>query len=97
VFKRVEGGDKHAMKNELAKENKDLIDMINLVRENISKVLRMLVNTLIILDVHARDIVDRFVRDSILNAKEFAWESQLKFYWDLAQDDVDIRQCTGVF
>lgn len=25
------------------------------------------VNTLIILDVHARDIVDRFVRDSILS------------------------------
>jgi len=63
------------MKNELAKENIDLIALITLVRENISSNLRKLVNTLIILDVHARDIVDRFVRDSILDAKEFAWES----------------------
>ena len=35
----------------------------------------------IIIDVHARDIVDKFVRDSILDAREFAWESQLRFYW----------------
>jgi dynein heavy chain len=40
------------------------------------------VNTLIILDVHARDIVDEFVRDSITSAKDFGWERQLKFYWD---------------
>jgi hypothetical protein len=37
---------------------------------------------LVIVDVHARDIVDGFVRDSILDAREFAWESQLRFYWD---------------
>jgi len=30
---------------------------------------------LIIVDVHARDIVDRFVKDSILDAREFEWES----------------------
>jgi len=52
---------------------------------------------MIILDVHARDIVDGFVRDSILNSKEFAWESQLRFYWDKDKDDIVIRQCTGTF
>ena len=30
---------------------------------------------MIIVDVHARDIVDRFVRDSILDKNEFEWES----------------------
>jgi len=49
------------------------------------------------LDVHARDIVDGFVRDSILDAKEFEWESQLRFYWDKKKDDIVIRQCTGTF
>ena len=38
---------------------------------------------LIIVDVHARDVVDGFVKDSILDAREFQWESQLKFYWRL--------------
>jgi len=55
------------------------------------------VNTLIIMDVHARDIVDGFVRDSILDAREFEWESQLRFYWDRIKDDIAIRQCTGNF
>ena len=97
VFVRVSKGDKHAMKNELAKETSDLNDLISLVREKISSNLRKCVNTLIILDVHARDIVDRFVRDSILSAKAFDWESQLRFYWDYKKNDVSILQCTGKF
>ena len=47
--------------------------------------------------MHARDIVERFVRDSILDAKEFEWESQLRFYWDREKDDIIIKQCTGNF
>jgi len=52
---------------------------------------------MIIMDVHARDIVSRFVRDSILDAREFDWESQLRFYFDKAADAVVLRQCTGSF
>lgn len=63
------------MKNELQKETKDLNDLIAMVRMNLDQLIRKSVNTLIILDVHARDIVERFVRDSILDAKEFEWES----------------------
>ncbi len=61
------------------------------------KITRKKVNTLLIVDVHARDIVSSFVRDSVLNAKEFAWESQLRFYWDKDVDDCIIQQCTGSF
>jgi dynein heavy chain len=88
VFRRVKEGDKHAMKNELAKESSDLNDLIALVRQDLENNVRKSVNTLIILDVHARDIVDGFVRDSILDAKEFEWESQLRFYWDKKKDDI---------
>jgi len=49
--------------------------LIALVRTDIDSLLRKCVNTLIILDVHARDIVDTFVRDSIMSANEFEWES----------------------
>ena len=59
--------------------------------------LRKKINTLIIIEVHQRDIVDRFVRDSILNSKEFDWESQLRFYWDMKSQDISIQQCTGRF
>jgi len=34
---------------------------------------------MITITVHSRDIVAGFVRDSILDRKEFQWESQLRF------------------
>lgn len=61
VFTRVAGGDKHAMKNELNRQSNDLDGLINLVRTDLDSKTRLKINTLIILDVHARDIVDRFV------------------------------------
>jgi dynein heavy chain, axonemal len=56
------------MKRELALEIKELDLLIGLVREDINNNLRKCVNTLIVLDVHAKDVVDGFVRDSILSA-----------------------------
>ncbi len=76
MFTRIaERGEAKAMKQELARENKDLNDLIAVVRGDISMHLRLAVNIMIILDVHARDIVEKFVRDSVLSSKEFAWES----------------------
>ncbi|KAJ8973386.1 hypothetical protein NQ317_012102 [Molorchus minor] len=37
--------------------------------------------TIAIIEVHARDIVEGFVRDSVTDSQEFEWESQLRFYW----------------
>jgi dynein heavy chain len=49
------------------------------------------------MDVHARDIIDKFVRDSILDARQFEWESQLRFSWNREVDDIRVNQCTGEF
>eukprot|EP00882_Tetradesmus_deserticola_P028887 GHRQ01032207.1.p2 GENE.GHRQ01032207.1~~GHRQ01032207.1.p2 ORF type:complete len:102 (+),score=31.69 GHRQ01032207.1:488-793(+) len=62
------------------------------VRKELTSETRRKVNTLIITDVHGRDIIDTFVRDSIMNAREFAWESQLRFYWDKGM----VSACTAV-
>ena len=96
AFRRVKDDNK-AMKNLNVRLTGQLNDLVANVRTNLSSTARKKINTLIIIDVHARDIVDEFVRDSILDAREFAWESQLRFYWDRTKDDVVIRQCTGVF
>jgi dynein heavy chain len=91
VFRKVREGDKYAMKNELKKQTNDLNDLIDLVRTDLNSLDRRKINMLIIVDVHARDIVDSFVKDSILDAREFQWESQLKFYWRV--QDNDMRVC----
>lgn len=43
------------------------------------------------------DRVSRLSPSSILDAREFEWESQLRFYWDRGPDELNIRQCTGTF
>lgn len=34
---------------------------------------------------------------SITDAREFEWESQLRFYWVKEQDDLFVRQCSAQF
>lgn len=98
AFRRVKKGSKHAVKALAAKLTGQLNDLVNTIRDStIQPSHRKKLNTLIIIDVHARDIVDRFVRDSILDSRDFEWESQLRFYWDREADDILIGQCTGSF
>ena len=97
VFNRVRDGNKYAMKDFSGKLTNQLVDLTGMVRSDLTKEERKKVNQLIIIDVHARDIIDVFIRDSVLDVREFAWESQLRFNWDRKIDDVVIRQCTGEF
>ena len=97
TFRQVLEGNKYAMKELESRLTGQLNDLVAMVRDKLDGITRKKVNTLLIIDVHARDIVDGFVRESILNAKEFAWESQLRFYWDRDVDDCVIKQCTGKF
>lgn len=63
------------------------------MRKDLTVDVRRKVNTLIITDVHGRDIIDTFVRDSIMDAREFAWESQLRFYWDKGMVSQQTARC----
>lgn len=39
---------------------------------------RKKIDMILTIDVHIRDIIEAFVRDSITEPTEFAWESQLR-------------------
>nr|XP_038946048.1 dynein axonemal heavy chain 10 isoform X3 [Rattus norvegicus] len=97
VFNKVKQGDKQAMKNYGKKMHRQIDDLVTRITMQLSKNDRKKYNTVLIIDVHARDIVDSFIRGSILEAREFEWESQLRFYWDREPDELNIRQCTGTF
>uniref|UniRef100_A0A2K6C8M7 Dynein axonemal heavy chain 10 n=1 Tax=Macaca nemestrina TaxID=9545 RepID=A0A2K6C8M7_MACNE len=97
VFHKVRKGEKQAMKNYGRKMHRQIDELVTRITMPLSKNDRKKYNTVLIIDVHARDIVDSFIRGSILEAREFEWESQLRFYWDREPDELNIRQCTGTF
>jgi dynein heavy chain len=97
VFRKIKSGNKLAMKKYSKTLGDQLEQLVITVRLDLKSNDRKKINTQIIVDVHARDIVDRFVRDSIMDENEFEWESQLRFYWDRNTDECIVKQCNGVF
>lgn len=97
VFAKIKKGNHRAMKEYLLQLNKQLDDLVIKVRENLTRNDRSKFRTIVTIDVHARDIIENFVRDSISDSQEFEWESQLRFYWKREQDNLYVSQCTGKF
>ncbi|KAL8180178.1 UNVERIFIED_CONTAM: Dynein heavy chain 10, axonemal [Gekko kuhli] len=97
VFRKVKRGEKQALKNYAKRMHQQIDALVTRITKPLNKNDRKKYNTVLIIDVHARDIVDTFVRDSIMDAREFEWESQLRFYWDREPDELNVRQCTGTF
>lgn len=77
---QLKKGVKNAVKELSLRLTSQLFDLVSEIDKDIDAQYRKKINTLIIVDVHGRDIVDRFVRDSVMDAREFDWESQLRFY-----------------
>jgi dynein heavy chain len=63
-------------------------NLIKKVRGNLDYLERMKVINIITIDVHSRDVVDRFVLNKTTELESFAWLSQLKFYWDNKENDM---------
>lgn len=55
-------------------------DMVELVRGELTEIQSIIMNALIVLDVHAREVVDRLVREKVNEPKDFAWICQLRYY-----------------
>ncbi|XP_066245712.1 dynein axonemal heavy chain 10 isoform X2 [Euwallacea similis] len=97
VFAKIKKGSKRAMKEYLQQLNNRLDEIIITVKADLTASDRTKFRTLAIVEVHARDIVETFVRDSVTDVQDFEWERQLRFYWVNHLDNLWVTQCTGSF
>ena len=64
------------------KLNEYLLGLVELVRTKLSVQAKVTVNALIVIDVHAKDVVEKLWRASIHDVGAFEWISQLRYYWE---------------
>ena len=95
ALEEYENGQEDAVKKYLSTCVARLESLIKLVQGDLKKGDRTKIIVLITIDVHSRDVVEGLIAKRVDNVVDFAWQSQLKFYWiqEKGERDVSVRIC----
>ena len=60
-----------------------IADLVALVRGPLQKIQRAVLSALIVIEVHARDVVAKMVEEKVQNSNDFEWISQLRYFFSV--------------
>lgn len=63
-----------------------LISMVELVRGDLTPIESLIMGALIVIDVHARDVIEKLIAEQCTAPTDFAWMAQMRYYLDSEQD-----------
>mmetsp|Transcript_11032 Transcript_11032/g.41100 ORF Transcript_11032/g.41100 Transcript_11032/m.41100 type:complete len:2117 (-) Transcript_11032:6020-12370(-) len=79
------------------KSKSNLNYLAGLARGKLTKLERKVITTLIIIDVHARDVIEGMIEDNVSSPSDFGWLKQLRYEWDKEQDECLVKQTNSAF
>jgi dynein heavy chain len=82
IYEIMKGKNASALKEFLDFSDKQLKNMIKLVRTKLEPLQRTAMGALIVIDVHAIEVVRNLIAARVENINDFPWTSQLRYYWE---------------
>ena len=67
-----------------------------MVREKLHDLLRITLSSLIVQNVHSRDMTDTLARKRVSSLEDFEWICQMRYYFMQENHTVDVRMITTV-
>jgi len=78
----------------IQKQQQQIEDIVLMVRQPLKEQERITLKALVVIDVHARDVVQRLIDLQISNIADFEWSSQLRYYWE-EKDTLMVKMVTA--
>ena len=72
----------------------NLAQVVRLVREDLPGLTRLTIGSLIVLDVHARDVLEELIKTDTQSVSDFNWVFRLRYYLDSEARQVQVRMVT---
>ena len=90
-------GDKKALGRSVETIKGLIHEMVDLVKTDLTEAQRETIKSLIVLEVHNRDVTDKINEIQVESVNNFEWAKQLRYYWDVEEDDCIARQTNTRF
>ncbi|CAL7938030.1 unnamed protein product [Xylocopa violacea] len=79
------------------RQNQALSKYTDAIRGELSRLDRLKFKAIAVIEIHARDVIEKMYRANCKDVSAFEWLSQLRFYWDKDIDDCIVWQTNTYF
>ena len=83
-----------SLKSCFEESQRNLAQIVGLVRESLPGLTRMTLGSLIVLDVHAKDVLEELIHSQTSSVLDFDWLSRLRYYFEAPTKQLRVRMVT---